>query len=231
MPSIEEHCCGADQLFDQKTAKKQYKSYLKKGPSKVTKRLIEQLKKVGAENALIDVGGGIGAIQWWFLENGGQRTYGMDASTAYTAVAKEHAEKKSWTDQAEFFIGDFTDLKENVSRVDHVTMDKLICCYPDYRAILEGAAEKANKSIHISYPMDGIIADIFRGMGVIFMKLKGSSFRPYVHKVKDLRQKLNELGFEKQEGSISFPWHVEAYVKEESSGGAFDRRPKSEAEG
>jgi hypothetical protein len=30
MTTIKEHCCGADKLFDAKTAKKQYKSYLKR---------------------------------------------------------------------------------------------------------------------------------------------------------------------------------------------------------
>lgn len=45
MNTIQQHCCGADLFFDQKTSDKQYKKYLKKGPARVTKKIIAQLEK------------------------------------------------------------------------------------------------------------------------------------------------------------------------------------------
>jgi len=214
MTSIKEHCCGADLLFDEKTAIKQYKSYLKKGPSRVSKRIIGQMEKGPLGDSLIDVGGGIGAIQWWFLQNGGEKSYGIDASSGYSHLAKEHASKNNYEKSTQFLIGDFVDQKNLLPQVDHVTMDKVICCYPDYNAIIDLACQKATKSISLSYPMDGWIADAFRAIGVLVIKLKGIPFKPYIHRVSSLRSTFEKNGFKLKEQDLAFPWHVETYVKD-----------------
>ena len=213
MTTIQEHCCGADQLFDAKTAKKQYKSYLKKGPSRVTKKLIGQLGRIQTGSSLLDVGGGIGAIQWWFLNQGGHQTIGVDASTGYTALAKDHATKNNLQKQTHFIIGDFTANATALPMVNHVTMDKVICCYPDYKAIIDLACSKASNSITLSYPMDGFIADIFRGAGVLMMKLMRNPFKPYVHRVSSVRGLFAKNDFMLVEKDLSFPWHIETYMK------------------
>ena len=213
MIDIKEHCCGADQLFDSKTAKKQYKKYLKKGPSKVTKKLIGQLEKNNTGVSLLDVGGGIGAIQWWFLNQGGKHTFGVDASTGYTALVQEHAAKNNLKEITQFMIGDFTAIADDLPQVDHVTLDKVICCYPDFEAILNLACTKTINTVSLSYPMDGFIADIFRSLGVLFMKLTGNPFKPYVHHVASVRELFVENGFEVKEKELSFPWYIETYAK------------------
>lgn len=65
MSTIQQHCCGADLFFGQKTADKKYRSYLKKGPSWVISKMIQQLEKQEVQGkVMVDVGGGIGALQW-----------------------------------------------------------------------------------------------------------------------------------------------------------------------
>lgn len=200
-------------LFDKKTANKQYKRYLKKGPSRVTKKIISQLDRNERGETLIDIGGGIGAIQWWFLGNGGDKCYSVDASTGYSSLAKEHAEKNKLDSNTHFIIGDFTDNATDLPTVDHVTLDKVICCYPDYQAILNKACDKSSKTITLSYPMDGIIADSIRFFGVLVMRLKSNPFKPFVHRAASIRELLSERGFELKEKELSFPWHIQTYIK------------------
>jgi 2-polyprenyl-3-methyl-5-hydroxy-6-metoxy-1,4-benzoquinol methylase len=213
MTDIKQHCCGADLFFDAKTAKKQYKKYLKNGPAKVTKKLIVQLKKTNPKGTLLDVGGGIGAIQWWFIDQGGKNTIGVDASTGYTALAKEHAIQNGFEERAHFIIGDFTEKAEVLPKVDHITLDKVICCYPDFEAILYLACTKTNNTVTFSYPMDGFIAVFFRGFMVLGMKLRGNPFKPFIHRVASVRTLMIKNGFELQYKELSFPWHIETYVK------------------
>ena len=212
MANIKTHCCGADLLFDEKTAKKQYKNYLKKGPSKVTKRLIEQLSSQYIGKTLLDVGGGIGALQWWFLNNNGDSTIGVDASSGYIKLATEHAVKSGLKDKTSYILGDFTQAASALPKVDTLTLDKVICCYPNYKDILETASEKANV-IALSYLMDGIIASAFRSLGVLYMKVKNNPFRPYVHKVSEVRSTMQSLGYSRTNHNLSFPWNIETYVK------------------
>lgn len=213
MTTLQEHCCGADLLFDAKTAKKQYKHYLKKGPSRVTKKLIGQLKNMNTGSTLLDVGGGIGAIQWWFLNHGGQKTIGVDASSGYIALAQEHAAKNNLQENTNFHMGDFTAKAEDLPVVDHTTLDKVICCYPDFKAIINLACQKSTHSVSLSYPMDGLVADIFRGFSVLIMKAMRNPFKPYVHRVASVRSLFITNGFTVQEKTLAFPWHVETYIR------------------
>ena len=212
MTTIKEHCCGADLLFDVKTANKQYKKYLKKGPSKVTQSVISQLKQLQPKGILIDVGGGIGAIQWWFHENKSNETYHIDASSGYLSLAKNHAGKIEVLEKSHFIMGDFTDYKD-LPKADVITLDKVICCYPDFKGILNHAFKYSKNIISITYPMDGVLAQVFREFGVLFMKLSKNPFKPYVHKVSEVRDLFNSNGFELKEKNLSFPWHIETYKR------------------
>jgi len=214
MVTIQQHCCGADLFFDQKTADKKYRSYLKKGPSRVTSKMIQQLEKqVVQGKTMVDVGGGIGALQWWFLQSGGSKTTDVDASSGYLKQAKEHAHKNGWSDKTSFEMGDCVEVFPQIETADFITLDKVVCCYPNYKEILESVFEKAPESISLSYPMDGFLADAVQSIGALLMKLKGNSFRPYVHPVKEIRAVFANNGYIRMSYDLAFPWHVETYVK------------------
>ena len=214
MTTITEHCCGADMFFNEKMAAKEYRKYLKKGPVKATARIIAQLS--GQEvtgKSLVDVGGGIGALQWWFLQQGGAQTTDIDASSGYLQKAREHAEKNGWQDKARFVMGDCTDRYKEVGDAHFITLDKVVCCYPNFKEILAATCDKAREGVSLSYPMDGFIAQAIRNIGTLFFMLKGNPFRPYIHPVKDIRKIFAEKGFTRIAHDISFPWHVETYAR------------------
>ena len=117
-----EYCCGADQLFDLKGARTELKKYRKKGPGKPTRKLIELLFKPGVDNkTLLDIGGGIGAIQWTFLDFGGRSTTDIDASEGYLSVANSYAEERGYQQKVDFKKGDFVDYADNVISSDFIS--------------------------------------------------------------------------------------------------------------
>jgi len=214
MTTIKEHCCGADLFFDKKTAAKEYIHYLKKGPSRVTAKIIQQLENQRVEGkSMVDVGGGIGAIQWWFIQKGGNKTTDIDASTGYLKQAQNHASEKGWKDKTQFLLGDCTDVYKEIDDPDFITLDKVVCCYPNYKEILELTCEKSTGHVSLSYPMDGIISQAIRGLGAIFFMFIHNPFRPYVHPVKEIRNVFAEKGYERISYDLAFPWHVETYSR------------------
>ena len=63
-------CLGIENLFDQKSAEKDLSRYLKKGPDKTTRILVEAIQKEGIQGfTLLDIGGGVGAIQYALLDS------------------------------------------------------------------------------------------------------------------------------------------------------------------
>lgn len=214
MTTIQEHCCGADLFFNAKTAAKEYNKYLKKGPGKATAKINQQLAGLNLENkSLIDVGGGIGAIQWWFLEQGGQQTTDIDASSGYLKKAEDHALNNGWRNKTSFIEGDCTEKYNEVDDAHFITLDKVVCCYPNYEEILAITCNKAKEAVTLSYPMDGIIAQTLRSLGVLFFMLKKNPYRPYVHPVKEIRAVFANNGYERVAHDVSFPWHIETYKK------------------
>ena len=208
------HCCDADLFFDSKVAKKDLKKYRKKGAKGATKKLIDVLSRFNREGkSLLDIGGGIGALQWDHLEKGGQTTSDVDASGGYLLVAEEYSNEKGWLGRTNFIKGDFVESEIKPGAHDLLTLDKVVCCYPDYQKLLSKCMENCNEVLALSYPMDSIIAKFLSLFGRAWLKIKGSSFRPYIHSRKEIEATILAGGFSIVENTRSFPWTVQVYQR------------------
>ena len=68
-------------FYNEKSAASELREYRQKGPIPSTRALIEALRAAGVEGAtLLDIGGGIGAIQHELLDAGVARATSVDAS-------------------------------------------------------------------------------------------------------------------------------------------------------
>lgn len=209
-----QHCCDANKEFDQKTARKQMKTYRKKGPTGTTKKIIAEMEKIEVQGKqLLDIGGGIGALQWYFLERGGKSTISVDASYSYIAESKKYAGEKEWLDRVKFIEGDFNDQLQEVDSVNIVTLDKVICCYPDYVSILTNSMSKSKEYLALSYPVSNWISRSLNAMVAIFQKLRKSQFRSYVHPVKKVRALIKGENYALIGSSSTFPWIIEVYQR------------------
>lgn len=84
-------CCGAgacESQFDRKRAARELKDYRAHGPQPTTRAMIHLLRRAGVDGStLLDIGGGIGAIQYDLLEAGAREVTAVDASSAYQQAA------------------------------------------------------------------------------------------------------------------------------------------------
>lgn len=209
------HCCGADQLFDIKGAKKELKKYKKKGPGKSTRKLMEMMFINQDLNgkSLLDIGGGIGKIQWTFLQNGGSKSVDVDASLGYLQVAEEYATSNNFMGKASFFHGDFVDQSEEIEIADFVTLDKVICCYPDYKSLLKKSLEKCGNTIGVVYPLGGPISKAIIQFNKLYFFIKKNPFRTYIHAPKEIENFILDHGFKTCHKTMAFPWHVQVYKR------------------
>ena len=191
------------------------KKFQRKGPGKSTKRLLELLFLQNVrDKTLLDIGGGIGTIQWSFIEKGGRSTLDIDASNGYLEVAKTHAQEKNFTDKTNFMHGDFVDKSSAINSYDFITLDKVLCCYPDYKALLGAVLEKSNQAIALTFPMGGLISKGIAQFMKIYMYFKKNPFRTYIHSPGEIERLIQSRGFYAAHKKISFPWHVQIYIKE-----------------
>src|SRR5579859_2167789 len=150
-----EQCQGIERFFNQRVAERQLKQYRRRGPDTTTRLLIAALRREGVDGlTLLDIGGGIGAVQFELFKAGVTSATDVDASSGYLAAARAEAEREQVAGRVEYRHGDFVDMAADVARAGVVTLDRVICCYHDMRALVGTSAAKANKLYGVVYPRD-----------------------------------------------------------------------------
>lgn len=150
-------CCGPDYdaMFNERAARQELARYRRRGADASTKRLIEVLEAAGVRGAtLLDIGGGIGAIGIELMAAGVRSLTNVDASRPYLSVARGELERRGLVDRAAFHHGDFVALADGLEDADVVTLDRVICCYEDWTALVDRSLQRAKRLYGLVYPVD-----------------------------------------------------------------------------
>lgn len=207
-------CQGVERMFNPREAARSLKAYQRNGPARTTRILLDALRAAGVEGAtLLDIGGGIGAIQLELLSAGATSATDVDASTAYMAAAREEAARRGFSDRMTYEHGNFVDLAPTIAPADIVTLDRVICCYHDMRGLVGASAAKAVRLYGLVYPRD----TRFMHAGAIvlnsLMRLTRNPFRFFVHQTSAVEAVVRDAGMERRFQRNAGLWQVVVYAR------------------
>lgn len=156
MPCTNKCCCAFENAFDADYAEGDLEDYLKHGPAKSTLVLLRAVQALTdvRHATVLDIGGGVGTVQLELLKAGASSTFDVDGSSAYIAVAKREAARQGYANRSGFLHGDFTQVADQVEAADIVTLDRVICCYPDMRSLVDVAARKTQRVLGLVWPRE-----------------------------------------------------------------------------
>ena len=207
-------CCGAEKMFGRELAEHDLHNYQAHGPGKPTRLLIEALKAAGIEGlTLLDIGGGVGAIQHELLKAGVNRATAVDASSAYLQADRQAAERQGHTARITYHHGDFVELAPQLPRADIVTLDKAICCYPDMRALVGLSAARAGKLYGVVFPRDTGWMKVGSRLVNFFLRLRHNAFRMFVHPTAEVEAVIHANGLQQRYCRKTFLWQVRVYAR------------------
>lgn len=209
------NCCEiTNNIFDESSAKSDIKEYHKHGPAKQTRMILEAVRSLGLKNAnLLDIGGGIGAIHHELVGDVATHATHVDASASYLKYATEEASRRGHGEQVQFIHADFTDVAETLPQADVVTLDRVVCCYPDFRSLLKNASEHSTKAIAMTYPREVWYVRIVLGIINFYQKLRKDPFRVFVHPIHEMDVLLNAQGFKRMAMKRLLVWEMALYQK------------------
>ena len=210
-------CCqGVDEVFGEHKARHDLERYRRRGPSKPTRRLLEALRREGIEHAsVLDIGGGVGAIQHELLEGGAGRATSVEASAAYLRATKDEAARRGYGDRITYEAGDFVAIADRGEPADVVTLDRVICCYPDMEALVGRSAERARRVYGLVYPRDRWWIGFGIGFTNLLMRLTRRAYRAYVHPTSAVDAVARAHGLVPKVAQRAGPvWQVAVYVRE-----------------
>lgn len=209
-------CQGLEELFDGEVAAGDLEDYRQNGPARETRILLDALRRHDLNGlTLLDIGGGVGVIQHELFAAGIASAVDVDASSAYLRTARQEAERRGTAERTQFHHGDFVALAEQIAPADIVTLDRVICCYPDMPALVRLSAARARRFYAFVFPRDAFYLRWAQRIAAAFLWLTRSRFRFYIHSADEVDRLLRasglKPGFQQRTGLI---WQVRLYVRE-----------------
>ena len=206
-------CCsssGYGRVFSEKAARRDARRYRRNGLHRPARWIVDTVIGRGVSGAdVLEVGGGVGAIQVELLKAGAARTVNVEFSTGYETAAAELLDEAGLEGSVERTIGDFAQ-DGRFGEADVVVMHRVVCCYPDYERLITEAALHARQTLVFSYPPRNLVSKFISGGGNLLMRFRRNSFRSFVHPPESMIDAARRQGFEpvaRREGGI---WHAVA---------------------
>ncbi len=207
-------CQGIEEFFDQDFARKELENYRKKGPDKTTRILIQAIQEEGVAGlSLLDIGGGVGAVQHALIDLGVDHATDVDASKAYLQVARAETQRRNRSDRIRYHHGNFIELADEIPPADIVTLDRVICCYPDVDQLVGLSSERAQQIYGLVYPRETWWVRIAEALGNFYFKLKRSPFRMFIQSTQAVEALLNAKGFIQSFHYQDLFWQVAVYTR------------------
>ena len=197
MPAVT--CCGNggwDEIFGHRTAERDARRYRRKGVSRAGRRLLDGITAGGIEgNSVLEVGGGVGALQIELLEAGAARSVNVELVPVYEPAARSLLEERGLSDRVERRFGDIAQGVQGVAPANIVIMHRVVCCYPDADALVRAACERATDRLAMTVPREAAwLRGGVAGMNAWF-RIRRRTFRTYVHPVTRMLEVAEQAGF------------------------------------
>ena len=112
-----------------------------------------------------------------------------------------------------FVPGDFRAVAGSLEAADLVTLDRVVCCDPDYTTLLPLAAGKARHALALTFPRDRWLVRLFVALSNVWRRVRGSDFRVFVHPPQALAAVLERERLSRAAQDATFVWAVEIWER------------------
>ena len=209
------HRCATADQFDSAVARRDLRRFRRRGPDAPTRHLLAavQARLLPPGPTLLDIGGGIGAIHHVLLERGFSQATHLDGSGDYLAAAADEARRLGHADLVQFHLAEFPAEASMVAAADVVTLDRVVCCDPDYAGVLGAAATRARRLLAFSYPRPRWLTRLVVASANAVRRLFGRGFRAYVHPPARMTAVLEGAGMRRAWAGGTWIWAVEVFER------------------
>jgi hypothetical protein len=117
--------------------------------------MVDELAGRGVDGAsVLEVGGGVGAIEIELLLAGARGATVVELSEAYDGEARGLLEERGLEGRVQRRHGDFVAAEAVIEPADVVVMHRVVCCYPDVDALVGAAARHSRRLLAMSFPRE-----------------------------------------------------------------------------
>jgi|SRR5262245_8320816 len=213
------HCSGcaypaADRQFDTAVAERDLRRYRKKGLDATSGLLLTGVAAhLVPGDSVLDVGGGVGVLDFELLSKGASKATLVDASPSYLEAARGEARRRDQESRVRCVAGDFVGMADTIESAEVVTMHRVVCCYPNYVSLLEQATSHSRRLLAFSYPRDRWFVRWWVVLDNLHRRIMGKEFRTFVHPPAAMERIVERAGFRRLSRSVTFVWSMDTYSR------------------
>ena len=197
-------------MFDERQARRDLKRWRAKGLNDDARDAVEFLAGEGVAT-LLEIGGGIGAAQVELLRRGVEHATNVELSPGYEEVARALAREEGVVERVERLLGDA--VTAELPDADAVLLTRVVCCYPDYEALLGASARHARRFLVLTFPRSGVGASAAVGIANLLMRLRRRDFRAYAHPREGLVGAVERHGLQLVHERRALLWQTAAFMR------------------
>lgn len=206
--------CGDDvaSIFDRRTADRDRDRYRRNGPDQTTAMLLGMIDRDRVRDAsVLDFGGGIGVITRELLKAGAGHAVLVDAAPAYLEVARNELRAANALDRVEIVEGDFVRRASSIDVSDIVTLDRVVCCYPDAESLVRLSADRARDLLGLVLPRNTRLVRVALWANNLWFRLRRNPYRAFGHSNELVDRLVRERGLQPIVEQRTFFWRVVLY--------------------
>jgi hypothetical protein len=169
-------------MFGPRVARRSLERYRKRGLDRPERRLLATLSPSDVSGAsILEIGGGIGALQAELLHAGAERGEVVELVDAYEPYARELAREQGLSERSRFRIVDILEDSAAVKPASIVILNRVVCCSPDGLELTELAGRLTRRALLLSFPRDRRLVRVGLRLVNVWQRLSRSSFRVFLH--------------------------------------------------
>jgi hypothetical protein len=179
------NCCrgsACEEMFTPRCARRNLENLRRKGLGDVERRMVAIAAESGVDGArVLEIGGGLGALQAELLAAGAARGEVVELVAAYEPYARELARERGLEERTSFRVVDVLEEPGTVEPADVVLLNRVVCCSPDGVELAKRSAALTKRTLVLSFPRDAFWVRF--GLRIVNASLRafGRSFRAFAH--------------------------------------------------
>lgn len=207
-------CQAIEDHFDEAFVEGLLREQCKEGSPVATRVLLEALKDLDLGGlSLLDIGGGAGTLIHALFPEGIERAVLVEMASAYLRLAEEETRRQGHDARVEYVHGDFVEEADVIPGADLVTLDRVVCCYPDMERLIRASVAKSRRWYALSYPREKWYVRVVIAYKNWLRRRRGDSFTTYVHSERLMAELVEEVGFRRVFHRTTVIWAVSIYEK------------------
>jgi magnesium-protoporphyrin O-methyltransferase len=201
-------------MFGPRFARRMATRYRKRGLDKTARRVVDLLPQADVLGAtILEIGGGVGEIQLELLKRGAASATNLELSPAYDAEAAHLLADAGLTGRVRRRLIDIVEDTVAVDVADIVVLHRVVCCYPDYAALLGVAADHTRHQLVFSHPPRNPISRAVVATQNLLLRWAGREFRVFAHPPAAMLAVLAKHGLRQAAAHRGLVWQVASVIR------------------